>query len=800
MEERKEGWPSGTDFIRAIVAEDLRSGKHDGRVVTRFPPEPNGFLHIGHAKSICLNFGLAEEVRGVCHLRFDDTNPLTESVEYVEAIKQDVRWLGYDWGDKLFHAADYFEQLYEYAETLIRRGKAYVDSLSEKEIREHRGTVTKPGMESPFRNRSVDENLDLFRRMRAGEFADGAHVLRARIDMAHSNMLMRDPLLYRIRHARHYRSGDEWCIYPLYDFTHCLSDSIEGITHSLCTLEFENNRELYDWILEEVGVPEPRPRQIEFARLNLDYTVMSKRKLLLLVRDGHVAGWDDPRMPTIAGLRRRGVRPEAIRSFADMIGVAKADSRVDIGKFEYAVRDDLNRIAPRVMCVLRPLRVVITNYPEGRVEELEAPYYPRDVGKEGSRVVPFSRVLYIEREDFSEDPPAGFFRLAPGREVRLRYAYLIRCDGFVKDEVTGEVSEVHCTYDPRTRGGDAPDGRKVKGTIHWVSGAHSLPAQIRLYDRLFEVPDPEEVGVGQDFTENLNLRSLVVLRGSRIEPSVQQDTPDTRYQFERRGYFWQDPQDSEAEALVFNRIMGLRDTWAKVRSREPAREGGLDARGPAVPEDRVLVEGHRPGAPVEASGLAGEEPTGLPAPTAVPRPADREAAARSHRYVVEKGLGEHEAALIAQDDGASSLFEEAVAHGAPAQDASNWIINELPRALEGRGMEELPFGGAQLAELLALVRDGTVSGRVAREVLAIMAGKGGEPRAIVEERGLHAMTDEGSLRSMVRRLMEEHPDKVAAYRQGKTGLKGFFIGQMMQETEGRADPKLVGDLVEGELG
>ncbi len=561
---RNETGPSpGRDFIRALVARDLASRKHDGRVVTRFPPEPNGYLHIGHAKSICLNFGVARENAGVCHLRFDDTNPATEDVGYAEAIKRDVHWLGFDWGDKLFYASDYFERLYQYALQLIEAGKAYVDSLNEAQIREYRGTVTQPGRESPYRGRSVEENVDLFRRMRAGEFEDGAHVLRAKIDVAHPNMLMRDPLLYRIRHAHHYRTGDSWCIYPLYDFAHCLSDAIERITHSLCTLEFKDNRALYDWILQAVGVADP-PEQTEFARLNIDYTVLSKRKLVQLVEQGNVTGWNDPRMPTIAALRRRGVTPEAIRAFCDMIGVARVDSRIDMGKLEHCIRDDLNKQVPRVMCVLRPLRLVIVNYPEDHVEQLDAPYYPRDVPKEGSRKIPFSRVLYIEREDFSEDPPKGFFRLAPGCEVRLRYAYYVKCVDVVKDPESGNVVEVRCTYDPATRGGGAPDGRKVKGTLHWVSLEHSLPAEVRLYDRLFSKANPDEIEQGENFTTNLNPESVVVLRDSRIEPSVADDASGTRYQFERQGYFCSDTTDSAPGALVFNRTIPLRDTWAKI--------------------------------------------------------------------------------------------------------------------------------------------------------------------------------------------------------------------------------------------
>jgi glutaminyl-tRNA synthetase len=555
----------GLDFIRTMVSRDVAAGKWGGRVATRFPPEPNGYLHIGHAKSICLNFGLAAEFGGTCNVRFDDTNPLTEDQKYVDAIKNDVRWLGFDWADREYYASDYFERLYDFAVILIEKGTAYVDSQNEEQIRRSRGTIQRAGTASPYRGRTVEENLDLFRRMREGAFPDGAHVLRAKIDMAHPNFLMRDPLLYRIRHASHYRRGDTWCIYPLYDFTHCLSDSIERITHSLCTLEFKDNRDLYDWIVREVGIDQP-PEQTEFARLNLDYTVLSKRKLVRLVREGFVSGWDDPRMPTIAGLRRRGVTPEAIRAFADGVGVARVDGRVELGKLEHAIRDDLNMRVPRVLCVLRPLKVTITNHPAGEVEELDAPYYPHDVPREGSRKLPFSRELYIERDDFMEDPPKKFFRLAPGREVRLRYAYFVTCTDVVKD-AAGNVVELRCTYDPATRGGDAPDGRKVKGTIHWVSAERSLPCEARLYDRLFTQPDPDDVADDQEFTATLNPASLVVLRDARIEPSVGTDPPGTRYQFERQGYFVSDILDSKPGALIFNRTVQLRDTWAKIQGQ-----------------------------------------------------------------------------------------------------------------------------------------------------------------------------------------------------------------------------------------
>jgi glutaminyl-tRNA synthetase len=552
------------DFLREKVAEDVATGRFGRPIHTRFPPEPNGFLHIGHAKSICLNFGIAREFAGLCNLRFDDTNPTTEDVRYVEAIRNDVRWLGFAWDEERF-ASDYFERLYEIAEALVKAGKAYVDSQSEEAIREGRGTVTVPGTPSPFRERKVDENLDLLRRMRAGEFPDGAHVLRARIDMGHPNMLMRDPLLLRIRHAAHYRRGTAWCVYPLYDFAHGLSDAFEGITHSLCTLEFKDNRELYDWLVREAGFDRP-PEQTEFARLELDYTVLSKRKLLRLVNEGYVAGWDDPRMPTIAGLRRRGVTPEAIRAFADTIGVARSDARIELASFEHAVRDDLNMRVPRVMAVARPLKLVLTNYPADQVETLDAPLYPHDVPKTGSRPVPFSRELWIERDDFMEDPPKKFFRLAPGREVRLRYGYLVTCTGVVKD-AAGELVEIHCTYDPATRGGDAPDGRRVQGTIHWVSAPHALDCELRLYDRLFAAADPDALPDGQDFIAALNPASLVSVPGAKVEPSVAGDPPGTRYQFERTGYFISDPVDSHPGALVFNRTVALRDSWAKVKDR-----------------------------------------------------------------------------------------------------------------------------------------------------------------------------------------------------------------------------------------
>jgi glutaminyl-tRNA synthetase len=556
------------DFIRAIINEDLKANKNDGRVATRFPPEPNGYLHIGHAKSICLNFGIAAAYTGTCNLRFDDTDPSGEDLEYVDAIKADTRWLGFEWNDREFFASDYFEQLYHYAVQLIKAGKAYVCSLTPDEIREYRGTLTEPGKESPYRNRSIEENLDLFEHMRAGEFADGAHVLRARIDMASPNLTMRDPVIYRIKKVPHYRTGDTWCIYPMYDFAHCLSDSIEGITHSICTLEFENNRPLYDWILDELKTP-CHPQQIEFARLNLSHTVMSKRLLAELVRKGLVSGWDDPRMPTLAGMRRRGYTPQAIREFCDRIGVAKRDSVVDMELLEHCVRDDLNQYAPRAMAVLRPLRVIIDNYPEDKTEEFDAPNHPQDPTM-GSRKIPFARELYIEQDDFLEDAPKKFFRLAPGREVRLRNAYFIMCQQVVQDERTGEIIEIHCTYDPETRGGYAPDGRKVKATIHWVSALHCQEAEVRLYDRLFETANPmaEAEKAGSDFTAVLNPNSLEILTSCKVEPSLAEAAPGIRYQFERLGYFCADAVDFSKDKLVFNRIVTLRDTWAKIAEKD----------------------------------------------------------------------------------------------------------------------------------------------------------------------------------------------------------------------------------------
>ncbi|MEM7480077.1 MAG: glutamine--tRNA ligase/YqeY domain fusion protein [Acidobacteriota bacterium] len=769
MSQRDNPASEPTDFIRTLIRDDLVAGKNDGRVVTRFPPEPNGYLHIGHAKSICLNFGIAGEFPGaVCHLRFDDTNPSTEDPEYVESIQRDIRWLGFDWEERRFFASDYFEIFYRHAVYLIERGLAYVCSLSEEEIRAYRGTVTEAGRNSPDRDRPVAENLDLLERMRAGEFADGTYTVRAKIDMASANMKMRDPLLYRIRHVDHYRTGDAWPIYPMYDFAHCLSDEQEGITHSLCTLEFENNRDIYDWVLDHVQTTY-RPVQIEFARLNISFTVLSKRKLLELVQGGYVEGWDDPRMPTLSGYRRRGYTPEAIRAFCDRIGVAKSNSTVDVAQLEHAIRDDLNPKVKRVLTVLDPLRVVIVNYPEEGEEALEAPYFPHDVPGDETRPLPFSRELWIERTDFAEDPPKGFHRLAPGREVRLRYAYFIRCEEVVKDPETGEVVELRCTYDPATRGGAAPDGRKVKGTIHWVSAHHAQGIEVRLYDRLFTIERPDLAE--EDFKAYLNPHSLVVHDRAKAEPSLATAEPGERFQFERHGYFYLEPESTTDERRVFNRIVSLRDSWAKKTAAPQATE-------------RTSKEERKP-------------------PTAPAPPVERvwsdEQRAALERYRRAFGLPDGIAEVLTAEPIAGRLFERAIAaHDAPLPIA-NWIVNEALRVVKERGEEDLPFGGAEIGELVARIEDSTLSGRAAKEVFAAMAAGEGRPDAIIETKGLGQIADEGTLGKVVDEVLAAHPKEVAEYRAGKTALFGFFIGQVMQKTGGAANPALTRALLERAL-
>jgi glutaminyl-tRNA synthetase len=780
----------GLDFIRAMIAEDLRTGRFGGNVVTRFPPEPNGFLHIGHAKSICLNFGIAEEVPAArCHLRFDDTNPETEDIRYVEAAMEDVRWLGFDWGDHLYFASDYFERMYAFGEHLIRQGLAYVDSSSEDEIREARGTVLEPGRPTAYRDRPAEESLDLFRRMRAGEFPDGAHVLRARIDLASPNMLMRDPILYRIRHAEHYRQGAAWCIYPLYDYAHPIEDAIECVTHSLCTLEFENNRELYDWVVGNLPrgedgqaiPPQSRPEQTEFARLALDYTVMSKRKLLQLVNDGSVDGWDDPRMPTLAGLRRRGVTPEAIRAFCDLIGVGKANTRVDIAKLEYAIRDDLNKRSPRVMCVLRPLRVVLTNWPANHVEIVDAPYWPHDVPGEGTRPVPFSGELYIEAEDFREDAPRGWFRMAPGREVRLRYGYIVRCDEVVRDEA-GDVVELRCSYDPATKGGAAVEGRTVKGTLHWVSAAHAVPCEVRLYDRLFTVPDPEAGAT--DFRTMLNPDSLVTVTGALAEPSIAAAAPGDRFQFERLGYFVADSGDSRPGSPVFNRTVTLRDTWARIApGAEPKPSAGRPDRSApkrteaaASPAETARAETARDGRETARAERSPELD-----------------AARS-RYLSDYGLSSEQADILTRDAAVAAFFQAALGASPRPQAVAKWIVNEIPREAR-EGLAALPVEGGAVGRLVEMVEAGAITGSAGREVMAELLASGGEPEAIVERRGLGRISDEAELRGIVDAVVTANPAKADEYRAGRTGLLGFFIGQVMGRTGGRASPELARRLV-----
>ena len=782
------------DFLREIVRRDTRSGVHGGRVVTRFPPEPNGFLHIGHAKSICINFGIARDFGGVCHLRFDDTNPETEDMKYVESIMRDVRWLGFDWKEKLFFASDYYERLYDLAVRLVRDGKAYVDSLSEEEIRKARGTITEPGIESPYRNRPVAENLDLFSRMRAGEFPGGAHVLRAKIDMASRNMKMRDPLLYRIRHATHYRRGDAWCIYPMYDFAHPLSDAIEGITHSICTLEFENNRAIYDWLVDNL-FPEPRPRQYEFARLNLDYTVMSKRKLLQLVEEKLVSGWDDPRMPTIAGMRRRGYTPEGVRLFASRIGVDKANSRVSMELLEDAIRDDLNARAPRVMAVLRPLKVTITNWPAGKIEWLEAKFWPRDIGKAGSRRLPLSRDLFVERTDFHENPPADWRRLSPGGEVRLNSAYFIRCDEVVRDPVTGETVELRCAYDPDSLGQAGGGKRKRSTAIQWVSAAHAVPAGVRLYDRLFTVPDPEGVEEGRTFKEFLNPASVDALRGCLVEPGLAGAAPGDRFQFVRHGYFVVDESDSKEGALVFNRIIELRDTYKAGKAdtaAEGARKGGLP--------------GTSGGDMAAASGAAGLGETAAPPPGTISderarrRSKNASLSERYDKYIKVFGMTPEQADVLTGDPAVADFFDAAVAAHPNARGIANWMANDVLRELKGRSVAELPFDAPAVAELVSLTDAGTVATPAAKTIFEEMMARGGRPREIAARLGLDRALSAADLSAAIDAVLAAMPDKVEAYRAGKTALLGLFTGQAMRAAGGKADPKAVQELIRRKLG
>ncbi len=758
------------NFLSDIVEEDLRTGRNGKRVVTRFPPEPNGYLHIGHAKSINLNFGLAKAFGGTTNLRFDDTNPVTEDTEYVESIENDVRWLGGDFGDRVFYASDYFERMYECAERLVRDGKAYVDSQTQEQVREQRGSFERPGVNSPHRDRPTAESLDLFRRMRKGEFEDGACVLRARIDMAHPNVIMRDPLLYRIRHAHHHRTGDRWCIYPMYDYAHPLEDAFEGVTHSICTLEFESNRELYDWVLDSLGPWDPRPRQYEFARLALGYTVMSKRKLLQLVTEKRVSGWDDPRMPTVAGMRRRGITAEAIRDFNELIGVARNNSLVDIGKLEYAIRSDLEGRSPRALAVLNPLPVRIENWPHGKQLELDIPWWPGEPGRGGTRRVPFGGELLIERDDFTEEPPRNWKRLAPGREVRLAGACLIRCEGVVRGEA-GDVKVVRCSYDPDSMGGG---GRRPGGTIHWVHATRSVPARVRLYDRLFNVEQPDAL---INFLDALNPSSLVEAPLARVEPALRDAAPGSRYQFLRQGYFFADPADSRPGAPVWNRTSTLKDTWAaRAAEAEPgkARERKRSAAGaPGKARDEVRAEA---------------------------RAADPAAAARFEHYRGALGLAENEAHLISSDGDTAAYFEAAVAAGARPATASRWLLNELAGAAAGVPPGKLSLGGAGFGKFVALVETGRLAPAAGKTLLADLVKSGGDPEGRMMALGLEKVSDRAAVVAAVDRALSASAREVERYRTGEKKLFGVLLGAAMRETQGAADPALVRQVLQERLG
>ncbi len=761
------------DFLREKVRADVAAGRHGGQVVTRFPPEPNGHLHIGHAKAICIDFGIAREFGGRCHLRMDDTNPTTESEEYVRAIQRDVRWLGFDWGEHMYYASDYFERFYELARRLIRRGRAYVCDLPDEEFSAHyRGSISEPGKKSPYRERSADENLDLLARMRAGEFGNGEKVLRAKIDMTSPNMKMRDPPLMRIKHAHHYRTGDAWCLYPLYDFAHCLEDSFEGVTHSLCTLEFESARELYDWVIQATEV-EHVPKQTEFARLGLTYAVMSKRKLLELVQGGHVRGWDDPRMPTLAGLRRRGVTPEAIVDFAGRIGVARNNSTVEIALLDSCIRDDLDGRSPRAMCVLRPLRVVIETYPDDESEEFDAPYWPAGTtpkeGPLGSRIVPFCRELFIEREDFEEVPPKGYHRLAPGQVVRLRHAYIVTCTSIVKDEA-GEVVEVRCSHDPATRGGVAPAGSRVEGTIHWVSARHAVDVEVRLYDRLFAVEFPRTGD--DDWLTDLNPSSLATVV-AKAEPSLATAKQGERFQFERLGFFFGDV-DSRDGRPVFNRTSGLRDSWAKSVAK---RVGGT-----ATPtkEKTNVRSASLPASGAKAPARSSEEEQSL---------------VRTHSLTAD------EARVLAGEPAIKRLFEAALGAGACSGKAlAVFLVNDVLGELRARNIHEAPFDGAAVSELVTIVQSGAISPTQAKHVLSEMFVSNQGPMQIVTSRGMTQIVDPGMLEAIVERALAANADAVARYRAGNAKVFGALVGIVVKESAGRANPKLAAEILRAKLG
>jgi glutaminyl-tRNA synthetase len=783
-----------SNFIVAKVEEDQRTNKYQGQVVTRFPPEPNGYLHIGHAKSICLNFGLAQLFPGGrCHLRMDDTNPTTEDLEFVQSIQGDIRWLGFDWGEHLYFASDYFEQLYNFAERLIESGQAYVDSSSEEEIRRRRGSLSEPGVASPYRSRTVQENLELFRAMRAGKYRDGEHVLRAVGDMSAANMKMRDPVLYRIRHAHHYRTGDRWCIYPLYDYAHCLSDAIEGVTHSICTLEFENNRDIYDWAVRAVGFENP-PEQTEFARLNLTGTVMSKRKLLELVREKHVAGWDDPRLPTIAGMRRRGYTAAAIRAFCERIGVAKANSLVDMETLEYCVRDDLNEIAPRAMCVQDPLRLVVIDYPHDKVEWIDASRWPADSSKVETRPLAFARELFIEADDFAEHPPKGYFRLSPGGEVRLRHGYLVRCVEVVKDPVSGKVTEVRCTHDPESLGRAPSDGRKVKGTIHWVAQAHACDVELRLYDRL--LLDEDEVDADADLGERLNPHSLQVIRGAKGESHLASYAPGTHAQFERLGYFYADPVDHRMGGpLVFNRTVGLRDSWSKSQkektgaSEHDASTKAMKVESQAKSDTELgIVDSKGRVRPVKASK------TEIKHKLLAQDPAARELA---EDLVREAKLSPEDAELLAIDETLSPIYRQARSLVASTDLVlvARWLINDVQRELREPGRQVEHLNAVALVRLVEMSAAGTITNAGAKIVLAEMLRTGTQPQDIVESKGLAALRDRAAIRKIVDEVLAKNSAQLENYRAGQEKLFAFFVGQTMKASGGRADPSVMADVL-----
>jgi len=748
MSERK-------DFLRTIVEADIKSGKVK-EVVTRFPPEPNGFPHIGHAKSIAINFGIARDYNGHCNLRMDDTNPTKEDTKYVEALKDAVEWLGFTWNDDVCYTSDYFPKIYDYAIELIKMGKAYVDSLPEDEIREYRGTVTEAGKRSKYAERSVEENLDLFERMKNGEFKDGEHILRAKIDMSAANMKMRDPLMYRIRHAEHFRAGNTWAVYPMYDFAHCLSDYIEGVSHSICTLEFENNRDIYNWVLETLKLTPSRPYQHEFARLGINYTVMSKRKLLELVEGGQVDGWDDPRLPTIAGYKRRGYTPESILAFCDSVGIAKANSMVDVSQLEFCIRDDLNPKVPRVMCVLDPLKITLVNY-EGS-EEIDASYYPHDVPKEGSRKLPFSNEICIERDDFMENPPKDYFRLTPEQSVRLKGAYIITCKEVIKD-ASGNVIEIKAEYSKESKSGSDTSGIKVKSAIHWVDAKSAKEVEVRLYDRLYSVESPEGI-------EDLNPGSLQVVKNALIEPAVINEKPDERFQFERQGYFYADPIDYTNSKPVFNKIVGLKGSWDK-KSKKIEKPAKTQVKKEQVDGEVVAMS---------------EAQTALFA-----------------KYTNELKLNSEVANTLARDAQLSAFYEEALSQLNSPVNLANIVTNEVARELKQMQADELKFSPVQIADLVKIIDDGTISNKIAKQVFEEMVKSGKNPKQIVEDKGLVQISDPAIISAIIDEVIEKNPDNVAKFKAGNTKLLGFFVGQVLKSTGGKANPQVVNQLVAQKL-